>query len=117
MRDRHHRRGLNLGLVVAAVLLAGCPNPPQPPPSPDASDASPAPPTPTPGACAWDAACAALKGASCPLGAAADCSTSLARDIGSGKVANVATGKPLTCHDIAAVRTKADAVRLGFACQ
>ena len=35
-------------VLLAAVLLAGCPTPaPQPPPSPpDASDAAPAPPTP-----------------------------------------------------------------------
>ena len=107
MRHRH----LCGCLILAGLALIGCPPTPAPlPPSPDASDAAP-------GACSWDVACASLAAASCPLGAQPDCATTMARDIGSGKVANATTGRPMTCADIAAVKTKLDAQNLGFACK
>jgi hypothetical protein len=101
------------GLIAVASLLCACPPPAPPqPPGPDASDAAPGPP---PQDCS--AACAALAAAGCSLGAAADCPAFMARDIGSGKVPEPATHRPLTCAAIAFVKTKADAQRLGFACQ
>jgi hypothetical protein len=99
-----------------AVLDANAPSPaptippPIPPPSPDAA---PAPPPDA--SCA--SACASLTAAGCSLSGQGDCSTFLTRDLGSGKVPNPATGRPLTCADVAAVRTQADAQRLGFSCR
>ena len=108
-------------LIAVASSLVGCPSQPPPAPMPpDATDAyapivdAYAPPSEASTACA--AACAALAAASCPLGGTSDCPTFMARDIGSGKVANAATGKALTCIDIAQVKTKADAQKLGFVC-
>lgn len=106
--------------LLSAIVLAGCPQPPVVPP-PDASDAvAPLPPltdaTPAAHCPDWTAACQALSAAGCQLGTYADCPAFMARDFGSGKVANKATGAPIKCDDIAAVHTKADAQRLGFAC-
>jgi hypothetical protein len=96
---------------------------------PDATDAAPVPdeaaPAPPPPADAapgakcpdWTAACQALAAATCRLGTYTDCPAFMARDYGSGKVENKATHKATTCEDIAAVRTKADAQRIGFVCQ
>lgn len=119
----------SLNLALLAVLIAadwaaltGCPPQPVVPP-PDASDALAPPPVPVgdsspqpapSGDCA--AACAALSAAGCSLGAQPDCPTFLTRDLGSGKVANPATSKPLGCADVSAVHTKTDAQKLGFAC-
>ena len=108
-------------LLLGALVLVGCPQPPVVPP-PDASDAVAPPPAPvgdaTPGAkCPdWTAACQTLSAANCQIGTYADCPTFMARDFGSGKVPNAATGKPMACADIVAVKTKADAQRLGFSC-
>jgi hypothetical protein len=62
------------------------------------------------------AACEALKAAGCPVGAMLDCGSLMMRDTTSGKWTNVASGKPLACADVAAVKTKADAQKLGFVC-
>lgn len=103
MRHRHL-----IGLLTLLTALVGCPQPLPTPPPPEASDGSQ-------GDCA--SACAALRAAGCSVGAEADCSAFLIRDFGSGKVPNPETQKPITCADVAAVKTKADAVRLGFVCQ
>jgi len=95
-------------IVLALSFVGGNCNPPSPPP-----DA--APPPPAPGDCA--AACAALRTAGCSLGDAGDCPTFLSGLIATGKQANPVTSRPITCTDIATVKTKADAVTLGFSCQ
>jgi hypothetical protein len=51
------------------------------------------------------------------MGSSVGCSAVLARDFGSGKVSNAATGMPMTCADVVAVKTKADAQRIGFVCK
>jgi len=61
-------------------------------------------------------ACQALTTASCQLGDATSCAAFMKRDLGSGKVPNPTTHKPLTCQDVVQVRTRADAQKLGFAC-
>ena len=120
------------GLILTALMITGCPPAVTPmpdasdtgaPPAPSVTDASPVPmtdavPTPPPGpvTAACTLACAALKAAGCGLGDAGDCSAFMTRDIGSGKVANLATGKPLTCLDVTTVKTKSDAQKLGFVC-
>lgn len=119
------------GIFCAAfccAFLAGCPAPaPVTPPSPDASDASALGETATP-ACDASAACAnacaALAAATCPLGGAQGCpcfmqTLSSAGQPGGtgGGLANKATGHALTCDDAAKVKTKADAIALGFVCQ
>jgi hypothetical protein len=119
-----------LAVMAVSVLSIGatCNPPPPIPPAPDATDAAPTPTAdaapapatdaPTPGAkCPdWTAACQALAAANCQIGTYPDCPVFMGRDFGSGKVENKATGKPLTCADIAAVHTKAEAQRLGFVC-
>ena len=96
--------------LVGGALLTACPSgqPPIPPPIVDASDAAA-----TPGC---QAACSALSAAGCALGAQPGCGLFLDHMQADGKEANAATRKPLTCADVAGVKTKADAVRLGFAC-
>ena len=98
------------------------------PPAPPVVDAGPAPltdavpdvvPTPPPAppvTADCTLACAALKAAGCGLGDAGDCAAFMTRDIGSGKVANLATGSPLTCADVKTVKTRADAQKQGFVC-
>lgn len=111
------------------LTLVACHPVPQPAPiPPDATDAAPTPvadaapapvgDAPAPGAkCPdWTAACQALSAAGCQLGTYTDCPAFMLRDFGSGHVENKATGAPMTCAAIAAVHTKADAQRLGFAC-
>jgi hypothetical protein len=109
------------GLIAAVALVLtsqmGCPQPVTP--LPDGSDAAPMPApaaadSSTGATCAL--ACNALGAAGCALGDAGDCVTFMLRDIGSGKVPNVATGTPLTCLAVSAVRTKTDAQKLGFVC-
>jgi hypothetical protein len=112
MRRRH------LGSLVVLALAACTPTPTPVVPTPDASDASALGDTivPTIDASAdCVAACAALAPV-CKLGSANDCASFMDRDIGSGKVANAATGKPLTCADVALVKSKTDAQKLGFVC-
>lgn len=135
MRARHLFGSLTLFALALLSLGATCNTPPPAPPGPDASDAvaPPGPPVvdaaPTPPQDASPApvadsgpqtpcglACAALAGAGCPLGGASDCATFMTRDLGSGKVENKATHRPLTCPDVAAVRVKSDAQKLGFVC-
>lgn len=120
-------------VTFAALSIGATCNPPPPtPPTPDATDAV-APPAPVvdaapaldtaPAPVITDAsgpcvsACAALQAAGCSIGTHADCPTVEDRDLGSGKVANPATGKPLTCADVAKVKSRADAQRFGFVCQ
>jgi hypothetical protein len=114
---------MKLSIVVCTILLTscllGCPkNPPNPPPTPDASDASAfgdSPPNPVLDAC--QLGCAALVGAGCPLGDGGDDCANYMRDLNTnGKEPNPQTRKPLTCADVAAVKTKDDARRLGFVC-
>lgn len=100
------RRYGGVGLLAGAILLSACPPSPVTPP-PDA-DAAPS------ASCAT--ACAALAAAGCSLGKQSDCPAFLTRDLGSGKVPNAATGRPLTCGDVASVKTVPDAQLLGFAC-
>jgi hypothetical protein len=99
MRHRHL-----FGLLIA---LAGCPQPSPAPPTPEASDGSESD-------CVM--ACAALSAAGCSVGAQSDCPAFLTRDLGIGKVPNPTTQKPMTCADVAGVRTKANAQALGFVC-
>jgi hypothetical protein len=128
-----------LATMLAATFLIsfgvlGCPPVPVTPP-PDASDAvAPPPPAevdagplgdaPTPpagvdaGPIAADcvSACVALLKAGCSLGDAGDCAVFLTRDLGSGKVPNPSTGKPLTCSTVAGIKTRADVQKIGFVC-
>lgn len=106
-----------------------CPPAPLPPPQPpDASDgAAPLPQwDATPPSPLFDAplppldcarACGALQAAGCSLGNRSDCDNFLLRDLSIGRVSNAATGRPLTCADIAQIRTRADAVAMGFLCR
>jgi hypothetical protein len=116
--------------VTAGINLLGCHPTPGPAPMPpeagdaswdapgsDAAGDSYAPPVSDAAPTACMLACNALRAAGCPLGSTGDCAAFLQRDLGSGKVANAASGKPLTCVDVEGVRTKPDAVKLGFACQ
>lgn len=119
---------LSVTMLATLSLGATCNPPPPAPVPPDATDAAPVPtadaspaplsdaPAPAAHCPDWTAACQALSAASCQLGTYTDCAVFMARDFGSGKVENKATGKPMTCADIAAVHTKADAQRLGFSC-
>jgi hypothetical protein len=98
-------------LAVASLLLlalTACPPTPAVPP-PDASDAAPQ------ATCA--AACSALAApaVACPIGAAASCPAFLTQLSSSGQYAPYDAG-PVTCAEIAAVKTSADARRLGFTC-
>lgn len=120
-----------LGLMLVALVgLGGCP-PAAVTPLPDASDAAsgaidsgpigdaPAPPAvidagPTTPDCV--SACATLAKVGCNLGDAGDCAAFLTRDLGSGKVPNPSTNKPLTCVVVEAIKTKADVQKLGFVC-
>jgi hypothetical protein len=117
--------GLLIGLFTVGFPACPPPMPPAPLTEVDAgpiADTAP-PPTPmteaSPGPASSDCAlaCAALVTATCPLGSQLDCTSVLTRDLGSGKYSNAATGKPLTCIDVKAVRTKAAAVQMGFTCQ
>jgi hypothetical protein len=115
--------------VLAVLCLFACACPPQPTPVvpvPDASDASALGESAAPSCDAGatcTSACAALSAATCPLGGAQGCgcfmqSLSTAGQTGGiGGLANKATGRPLTCDDVAKVKTKADAIALGFVCQ
>ena len=130
---------VSFSILAATFALVGCPPAVTPlpdasdtgaPPTPPIVDAGPAPLTdavpdvaptpPTPPAPPVTAdctlACAALKAAGCGLGDAGDCAAFMTRDIGSGKVANLTTGKPLTCADVKTVKTRADAQKQGFVC-
>jgi hypothetical protein len=104
--------------LLTAILVLGCPSVPAPvtPPSPpDASDASAeASPAPPPSTCVQ--ACAALRSAGCPLGVRADCPSFLVTMTATGEVANASTQKPLSCSDVAAVTTAAQAKAIGFGC-
>ena len=102
-------------LAVLALLLVGCPTPsPVPPTPPDASDASALGDSTPLDDC--QRGCAALAAVACTLGdSGADCAGFL-RVLNGGKEPNPVTRRPLTCADVATVRTKADAVRLGFVC-
>jgi len=92
-------------VIVAA--LAGC----DPSTSPDAGT-TPPPPTST-----CSAACGALAGAGCSIGSSAGCPAFLSTVEASHQQANPVTSRPVTCADVLAVKTKADAVKLGFVCQ
>lgn len=107
-------------LVLAAVLLAGCPSqPPVVPPGPDASDASApavdaqrvivdAPITPC------EAACANLATLGCPP-PAADCATVMAH-VESMRLIRTTAGAPLTCAALAAATSQAGVSALGVKC-
>ena len=128
-------------LVLTPALTVGftaCPNPgpgPVPPtPNADASldagsdvsmgdgastDSAPAPNPvdagPVSSSCA--SACATLAAVSCPIGQRLDCAAVLTRILGTGKIPNKATGRPLTCDDVKLVRTQLEAESEGFTCQ
>lgn len=87
---------------------------PNPPPGPDAAPA-PVDAGPVSSPCA--SACAALAAVSCPIGNRLDCAAALTRILGTGKVPNKATGRPLTCDDVKLVRTQLEAESEGFTCQ
>lgn len=106
-----------------AVVIVGCPSLQVVTPSPDASDGAAIVVVSGDDSAAEGAAlspcaraCAALSTAKCSLGADNDCAAFLQRDLGTGRVANLATGKPLGCVDVEKVKTKVDAQRLGFSC-
>jgi hypothetical protein len=103
--------------TLSCLLASACPPvpPPNPPPQPpDASDAAPAPPPAFDSGSACDAACSVLVGLHCWKGA--DCAATLARDLGSGKIPDPTTHKPMTCAQLAQLTTVVDAQRLGFVC-
>lgn len=111
---------MKLALVVlAGAVLIGCPtNPPVPPSPPDASDASAFGDSP-PVLDDCQAGCAALTSPAvrCPLGdGGADCAGYLRTINETGKEPVPASHKPLTCAMVKAVKTRADAVALGFVC-
>ena len=99
--------------LLSALLLAACHPTPPVPTSPDASDASAFGDAPLDDC---QRGCAALMNAGCTLGdGGPDCAAFL-RAINAGKEPNPQTRKPLTCADVAAVKTKDDARKLGFVC-
>lgn len=61
-------------------------------------------------------ACAALTAVGCQHGEPMLCAATFTLILSVGKISNPTTQKPLTCDDIAAVRSKAGARALGFAC-
>lgn len=107
-------------LLAAAVLaLAACPQPTPVPPAPPADAALPLGDAPSPPPAPLDACqlgCAALVAASCPIGdGGADCAGFL-RTLDNGKEPNKSTGHPITCAQVAAVKSKTDAQAIGFVC-
>lgn len=78
----------------------------------------PTPPAPDAGPFVSDCAlaCAALAAANCPHGSLTVCAAIFTRILADGKVGNPQTGQPLTCAEIAKVRTPIDAMALGFKC-
>lgn len=99
--------------LLVMVLLSGCTPTPQPvpPPTPDASDAAP----PSPGDCA--AACQALTNAGCTEGQAVTCiSRMLTIERGRLDPNPKRFNLPLTCADVAAVKTAADVHDVGQKC-
>ena len=103
---------LLVSMILGAVGLQ-CPGPAPVVPTPDASDASTIGDALDP--CV--AACQALAIAGCPMGVTASCPTFMSSLAASQKVPNAATQKPITCQDVALVRTRTDALKLGFTCQ
>jgi len=61
--------------------------------------------------------CTALKAAGCFLGAESSCVRILEQAAASHNSTSKATGKPLTCKEVAAIKTTANARRIGFSCQ
>ena len=98
--------------LLVIVAFAAC-TPASVTPSPGADGS----PTPAPASDPCSQACAALATASCPMGSAATCALFMQTLSTSGKVVNPTDQKPLTCADVALVKTKADAIKLGFLCQ
>jgi hypothetical protein len=103
-------------LLMACVLVVCCtPTAPITPSADAAPDASLARAEAGEAGLPCAEACAALAAVSCPLGASAGCQAFLKSEVGS--MSNPAVGnRPLTCTEIAQVRSLADARRLGFAC-
>jgi hypothetical protein len=102
---------LFLPLIASAI---GChPTVPLSPP-PDASDASAFGDSPNLDDC--QKGCAALATVGCTLGDGGDDCAAFMRSINGGKEPNPSTHKPLMCSDVASIRSKADAQRLGFVC-
>lgn len=96
-----------------ASTATDCHPTPPPAPLPDASDAAVLGDAPQDDC---QRGCAALAAVGCTLTPdAADCAAFL-RVINNGKEPNPVTHKPLMCSDVAAVRSKADAQKLGFVC-
>jgi hypothetical protein len=98
-------------LFVSALHVACTPVPAPVTPPPDASDAAPAP-APLAGACA--AACAAMQAAGCAV--LPTCTATLTRDVDGEHRIRKPSGTPLTCADLAAVKTAADVQALGQPC-
>lgn len=107
--------GLALGLAGCLVLTACPPGAPPAPVPPDATDAAPtpasdasAPMTPCQAACD---VLARLCGPQKP-----DCVTAMAHVDGSKSIRNGATGKPLTCMDVADAGSAAELRAIGETC-
>lgn len=103
--------------VWGTLALTGCPQNPPVPPTPDASDAAVVGDAP-PNLDDCQRGCAALAAptVACTLGdGGADCAGFL-RVLNGGKEPNPLTHKPISCADVAKVRSKADARALGFVC-
>lgn len=62
------------------------------------------------------AGCKSLAAANCFLGTEKNCIGVLRQAASSHQSINKATGKPITCQEIAAIKTTADARRIGFSC-
>lgn len=94
--------------AVLVLEAAMCPPSPNPPPPPLPADAAPGD--------MCQAACDALDRAKCGLGGTS-CPSFMAEMQNSQQHPNPAAGgRPMTCADVAAVVSKADAQALGFSC-
>lgn len=111
---------MKIGVLVLVVAALGVGFNCNPPSTPDAGP-GPTPPAPVggcptgPGDC--NAACAALAAVPCPLGTSPTCASFMLSLVTTSKQANPKTACPITCTDVAAVKTAADAKALGFGCQ
>jgi hypothetical protein len=93
-----------LAVALASLALAACPSP-----SPSGDGGSPP-------ATTCSAACESLAAAGCLVGKDPSCPSFLSTVEVSKQQANPATSRPVTCADVVAIKTRADAQRLGFVC-
>lgn len=112
----------------AAMLTAVCActpaAPSQAPLAPDATDAptfSPeaasSTPLPDPRISACTIACSRLDSVGCHIGGSLGCPRFLLDIDRSRVLADLSTGKPITCEIVSKITSKADAQRIGFSCQ